>query len=128
MKEFPKPIDVMKLMHRFNSDAYKELPVKEKGIIQFCLREENGVINCYFDANGTAMEFFEGTSSSYSVKLEATLSDWLLLAEKKLKAPVKGFYTFEYSAHSPFFEEPKKMLHILQKDVLAGTNSLADTI
>ena len=46
---------------------------------------------------------------------------------EKLKTPVKGFYTFEQSAHSPFFEEPEKMGRILQEDVLAGTNSLADT-
>jgi pimeloyl-ACP methyl ester carboxylesterase len=46
---------------------------------------------------------------------------------KKLKAPLKGFYTFEQSAHSPMFEEPEKMLKILQEDVLAGTNNLADT-
>jgi pimeloyl-ACP methyl ester carboxylesterase len=46
---------------------------------------------------------------------------------EQLNAPVKGFYTFEHSAHSPMFEEPEKMLEILQKDVLAGTNSLADT-
>ncbi len=45
---------------------------------------------------------------------------------EKLKAPVKGFYTFEQSAHSPIFEEPEKTLKILQEDVLAGTNSLAD--
>jgi pimeloyl-ACP methyl ester carboxylesterase len=45
---------------------------------------------------------------------------------EKLKAPVKGFYTFEHSAHSPLFEEPEKMRHILQEDVLVGGNSLAD--
>jgi pimeloyl-ACP methyl ester carboxylesterase len=44
----------------------------------------------------------------------------------KLVAPVKGFYTFEKSAHSPMFEEPEKMQKILLEDVLAGTNSLAD--
>lgn len=44
----------------------------------------------------------------------------------QLKAPIKGFYTFEQSAHSPLFEEPEKMGRILQEDVLAGTNSLAD--
>jgi pimeloyl-ACP methyl ester carboxylesterase len=44
----------------------------------------------------------------------------------KLNAPLKGFYTFEHSAHSPMFEEPAKVQEILQKDVLAGTNSLAD--
>jgi pimeloyl-ACP methyl ester carboxylesterase len=44
----------------------------------------------------------------------------------KLKAPVKGFYTFENSAHSPAFEEPEKMRRILAEDVLAGRVSLAD--
>jgi pimeloyl-ACP methyl ester carboxylesterase len=43
-----------------------------------------------------------------------------------LKAPVKGFYTFENSAHSPNFEEPEKMLLIIQKDVMPATNGLAD--
>ena len=45
---------------------------------------------------------------------------------EKLKAPVKGFYTFELSAHSPIFEEPEKMRLIMKKDVLAGVNNLAD--
>ena len=43
-----------------------------------------------------------------------------------LQAPVKGFYTFEQSAHSPIFEEPEKVQKILREDVLAGTNNLAD--
>jgi len=47
---------------------------------------------------------------------------------EKLQAPVKGFYTFEKSAHSPLFEEPEKLRHILQEDVLAGMSNLADTI
>jgi pimeloyl-ACP methyl ester carboxylesterase len=45
---------------------------------------------------------------------------------EKLQAPMKGFYTFEQSAHSPLFEEPEKMLRIFLEDVLAGTNNLAD--
>ena len=45
---------------------------------------------------------------------------------EKLKAPVKGFYTFEQSAHSPIFEEPEKIEKILQEDVLRGANSFAD--
>lgn len=45
---------------------------------------------------------------------------------EKLKAPVKGFYTFEHSAHSPLFEEPEKVQKILQEDVLIGANSLAE--
>lgn len=44
----------------------------------------------------------------------------------KIQAPVKGFYTFEQSAHSPIFEEPEKVQKILEQDVLTGINSLAD--
>lgn len=44
----------------------------------------------------------------------------------ELKAPVKGFYTFESSAHSPMFEEPERMNRILREDVLTGGNGLAD--
>ena len=45
---------------------------------------------------------------------------------EKLEAPLKGFYTFEHSAHSPIFEEPEKARRVLREDVLAGTNGLAD--
>lgn len=44
----------------------------------------------------------------------------------RLSAPVKGFYTFEASAHSPAFEEPGLMRRILQVDVLTGRTTLAD--
>lgn len=44
----------------------------------------------------------------------------------QLQAPLKGFYTFEDSAHSPLFEEPEKALNILVEDVLNGKNTLAD--
>jgi pimeloyl-ACP methyl ester carboxylesterase len=43
-----------------------------------------------------------------------------------LRAPIKGFYTFENSAHSPIFEEPVKVQQIMREDVLRQTNSLAD--
>ena len=45
---------------------------------------------------------------------------------EKLEAPVKGFYTFENSAHSPMLEEPEKVQKLLLEDVLTGTNNLAD--
>jgi pimeloyl-ACP methyl ester carboxylesterase len=44
---------------------------------------------------------------------------------EKINAPVKKFYTFEQSAHSLFFEEPEKMLKILQKAVLPDVKNLA---
>jgi pimeloyl-ACP methyl ester carboxylesterase len=44
----------------------------------------------------------------------------------QLNAPVKGFYTFGDSAHSPFFEEPDQFRKVMREDVLAGTTTLAD--
>jgi pimeloyl-ACP methyl ester carboxylesterase len=45
---------------------------------------------------------------------------------KCLYAPLKGFYTFENSAHSPLFEEPERFRKILEQDVLKSRISLAD--
>lgn len=45
---------------------------------------------------------------------------------ERLEAPLKGFYAFEQSAHSPVFEEPAKFIDLIRRDVLAGRNALAD--
>jgi len=45
---------------------------------------------------------------------------------QRLAAPLKGFYTFQRSAHSPMFEEPERTMRILSEDVLPGMNHLAD--
>jgi len=47
---------------------------------------------------------------------------------KLLKSPLKGFYTFYNSAHSPIFEEPEKVNKILLEDVIRGNNSNSDKI
>jgi len=43
-----------------------------------------------------------------------------------LQAPVKGFYTFDKSAHSPLLEQPQHAHRILKGDVLAGAIALSD--
>ncbi|PKN98906.1 MAG: alpha/beta hydrolase [Chloroflexi bacterium HGW-Chloroflexi-4] len=45
---------------------------------------------------------------------------------EKLQAPIKGFYTFEQSAHSPMFEEPERFLEIMVNDVSNGKVILSD--
>ncbi len=45
---------------------------------------------------------------------------------EKLQAPVKGFYTFENSAHSPLFEESQRVNEIFLSDILIGKTNLAD--
>lgn len=44
----------------------------------------------------------------------------------RLIAPLKGFYTFENSAHGPLFEEPEHFREILEHDILNMEVSLAD--
>lgn len=62
-------------------------------------------------------------SGKYDLTVNFNLSKAYLL---KLKAPGKAFYTFDYSAHSPLFEEPKKVRRIIEDDVLKGEFNLAD--
>ena len=47
---------------------------------------------------------------------------------RKLEAPLKRFYTFENSAHSPVLEEADKDRSILREDVLARSTAIADAI
>ena len=65
--------------------------------------------------------YFFGGVYDYTVSYSEAKSYFM-----SLKAPLKGFYSFERSAHSPLFEEPGKARQIMQQDVLAGTNNLAD--
>ena len=43
-----------------------------------------------------------------------------------LNAPLKGFYTFENSAHGPLFEENERFMDILETDVLNGKVNMED--
>jgi len=43
-----------------------------------------------------------------------------------LTSPLKGFYTFHNSAHSPIFEEPEKVNKILLEDVIRGNINNSD--
>jgi pimeloyl-ACP methyl ester carboxylesterase len=64
--------------------------------------------------------FFSG---KYDYTVNYKLSEAYL---ENLDAPMKGFYTFEKSAHSPMHEEPGKFKKIIDHDVLRGSVSLAD--
>lgn len=44
----------------------------------------------------------------------------------RLRAPLKGFYTFTESAHSPIFEEPGRFMTVMREDVLGRATRLAD--
>jgi pimeloyl-ACP methyl ester carboxylesterase len=62
-------------------------------------------------------------SGIYDYTVNYKLSEEYL---KKVKAPVKGFYSFKNSAHSPLFEEPEQFIKIMINDVLTGGVSGAD--
>jgi pimeloyl-ACP methyl ester carboxylesterase len=63
-------------------------------------------------------------SGKYDLTVNIDLSKAYL---EKLQAPVKGFYTFENSAHSPLFEEPQRVNEIFVSDILKGKTILADS-
>jgi hypothetical protein len=44
----------------------------------------------------------------------------------QIDAPLKGYYVFQNSAHSPLFEESRRATEILLQDVLNRTNALAE--
>lgn len=50
---------------------------------------------------------------------------WKLVKDyyQSIKAPVKGFYLFDNSAHSPMFEEPDKFIDIMRNYVLNNGGS-----
>ena len=54
-------------------------------------------------------------SGKYDLTVNHDLSKEYLL---KLDAPLKEFYSFENSAHSPMFEEPGRFLAIMTSDIL----------
>lgn len=64
--------------------------------------------------------FFSG---KYDLTVNINLSKAYL---NRLNAPLKGFYTFNNSGHSPLFEEPALVRKIIETDILNDKNSLAD--
>ncbi len=64
--------------------------------------------------------FFSG---KYDLTVNVDLSKAYL---KDLQAPIKGFYTFEHSAHSPLFEESQRVKEIIASDVLKAQILMAD--
>ncbi len=62
-------------------------------------------------------------SGKYDLTVNINLSKAYL---KRLHAPLKGFYTFNNSAHSPLFEEPEMVRKIIENDILNNKNNLAD--
>lgn len=62
-------------------------------------------------------------SGKYDLTVNINLSKAYLA---KLHAPIKQFYTFNNSAHSPLFEEPELVRQIIEKDILNNKSTLAD--
>jgi multimeric flavodoxin WrbA/putative sterol carrier protein len=126
MKQIPHPLDVMKIMHQYIAGAYKDLDIKEKGIIQFCLKEKTGDLDFFLDADGNEMYFHDGISSKFNVKIECTLSDWLALAGKKLN-PVIGviFRRLKFTGETTYFKRliPKELYKV---DLSAYKDSITE--
>lgn len=75
----------------------------------------------YFSATDFSRKFskLEVPVYFFSGKYDLTVNINLSKAYfEKVDAPVKRFYTFDYSAHSPIFEESERVGEIIENDVL----------
>lgn len=134
-------------MHRLGVGTMHEMTDYKQGIIlaslqtrEYTLAEKLQLWRGKASAGVSAL-WYEAITTDISSKLPAidvpvyllhgsydyTVSYTLARAYfDQLRAPLKGFYTFERSAHSPMFEEPARTVRMLREDVLAGTTRLAD--
>lgn len=93
------------------------------------LRNDTGLLDQLFSTNlpekisqlKIPVYFFSGI---YDYTVNYDLSKAYLA---QLQSPIKGFYTFDQSAHSPMFEEPERFKKIMVDDVLNATTAFADT-
>jgi pimeloyl-ACP methyl ester carboxylesterase len=82
-------------------------------------------LTCFWDEVMKSNLFRDVPSQSVPVYIMQGTSDYqtaFLVAKEyfdSLQAPIKRFYPFENSAHSPIFEEPVKFEEILRKILIA---------
>lgn len=65
--------------------------------------------------------YFTAGSFDYTVNYEMQKEYF-----DRIEAPLKGFYTFENSAHSPPYEEPSRFIEVMIHDIKNGEIALAD--
>jgi pimeloyl-ACP methyl ester carboxylesterase len=114
----------------FPSLAFREYTLKEK-LNLWRGKSQTGISSMWNEMIVTDLSkqvneikipvYFFGGTYDYTVSTNLA-KDYF----EKIQAPIKGFYVFEQSAHSPMYEEPEKMKQIMLIDVIPKTNSLAD--
>ncbi len=146
----PLPAAYMKVrdaaMHRIGIGTTREMKSVVTGVFvpvwrtpDYTLREKVAIWRGKAFSRGILWDEFQSTDLTQRVtelelpvyicqgKYDFTTNHDLARAYcAELRAPMKGFYTFEHSAHSPAFEEPGRFRRILREDVLAGETGLAD--
>lgn len=94
---------------------------------KFSFLPKTNLINEMLESDFTKITKIDIPVYFFSGKFDLTVNNNLSKAYlNKIDAPLKGFYTFQNSAHSPLFEEPELVRQIFEKDILKNENSLAD--
>lgn len=126
-------------MHEMNS-VITGIVFNSLGCREYTLAEKTNLWRGKINSGSSTLkdEFFANDISEIVTKLDlpvyfmSGVYDYTVnyaMAEdyfEQLDAPVKSFYLFQNSAHSPMFEEPEKFLKIIREDVLAGKTEHAD--
>ena len=121
MKEPLSPMLIMERMVEALQKMYPKHPKKAEGIIQFLLKHNGSIIECYIKADFNELKFFEGIADNPDVTVKSTFYNWLDLAGGRLN-PVWGVITgkLRFKGNTGFFDVlPKKTFnnnHLIPTD------------
>lgn len=112
MKEILSPISIMEKMVEKLQKLYTNHDQKAEGIIQFHLKHNNEIIDCFIKSDLERLVLYEGVTEKSTVIVKSTFYNWLDLAGGKLN-PVLGVMTgkLKFKGDTSFFNIlPKKSL------------------
>jgi len=110
MKEALSPLVIMEKMVEKLQSMYPNHPKKAEGIIQFLLKHNGSVTECYIKSDLNDLRLFKGIAENANVTVRSSFYDWLNLAGGKLN-PVWGVISgkLKFKGDTKFFDVlPKK--------------------
>lgn len=113
MKEILSPISIMENMVEKLQKLYINHDQKAEGIIQFHLKHNSEIIDCFIKADLEKLELNQGVAEDSTVTVKSTFYNWLDLAGGKLN-PVLGVMTgkLKFKGDTSFFNVlPRKSLN-----------------
>ncbi len=112
MKDMLTPLEIMEKMVEKLQAWYPTHNYKKEGSIQFHLKHNTSVVECYIKATKESLTFYHGITDHPTVSVKSTFYNWLDLAGGKLN-PVFGILSRKliFKGDTTFFKVlPRKQL------------------